>query len=80
MTLRVFPQNDLQDQKRWMRRFLKNSRDMWVQDYIACVIKINNYLEEFPPVIAGRNDTKLPDNKLLDLLDFRIPIKWQRQM
>ena len=26
------------------------------------------------------NANKLPDNELLDLLDFEIPIKWQRQM
>ena len=49
-----------------MRRFLKKPRDMPVQDYIAQVTEINN--------------TKLPDNEILDLLEFRIPIKWQRQM
>ena len=53
---------------------------MLVQDYIARMIKINDYLEEFPPVIAGRNSTKLPDNELLDLLEFGIPIKWQQKM
>ena len=35
VTLGVFPQKALQDQKRWMRRFLKKPRDMPVQDYIA---------------------------------------------
>ena len=63
-----------------MRRFLKKPRDMPVQDYIARMIEINNYLEEFLPVIAGGNATKLPFNKLLDLLEFGIPIKWQQQM
>ena len=53
---------------------------MPVHDYIARVIEINNYLAEFPPTIVGRNATKLPDDKLLNLLEFRIPIKWQRQM
>ena len=43
--------------------------------YFAHVIEINDYLEEFLPVIVGRNSTKLPDNKLLDLLEFGIPIK-----
>ena len=55
----------------------KKTRDMLVQDYIARVIKINNYLKEFLSVIVGRNATKLPDNKQLDLLEFGIPIKWQ---
>ena len=80
VTLRVFPQKFLQDQKRWMRRFLKKPRNIPVQDYISCVIEINNYLEVFLPVIAGRNATKLPDNELQDLLEFGIPIKWQQQI
>ena len=44
------------------------------------MIEINNYLKEFPPVITGRNATKLQDNESLDMLEFGIPIKWQRQM
>ena len=63
-----------------MQRFLKKLRDMLVRDYITWVIEINNYLEEFLPTIVGRNATKLPDNEILDLLEFGIPIKWQRQM
>ena len=35
VTLGVFLQKELQDQKRWMRRFLKKTRDMLVRDYIA---------------------------------------------
>ena len=31
VTLGVFPQKALQDKKRWMRHFLKKSRDMLVQ-------------------------------------------------
>ena len=48
VTLGVFLQKALQDQKRWMRRFLKEPRDMPVRDYIARVIEINDYLAEFP--------------------------------
>ena len=53
---------------------------MPVQEYIAWVIEINDYLTEFPPTIVGGNSTKLPDNKLLDLLEFGILISWQQQM
>ena len=53
---------------------------MLVRDYISCVIEINNYHKEFPPVVTGRNATKLPDKELLDLLEFGIPIKWQRKI
>ena len=35
VTLGFPPQKALQDQKRWMRHFLKKPRDMLVQDYIA---------------------------------------------
>ena len=51
-----------------------------MQDYIAHVTEINDYLTKFPPVTQGGNATKLPDNKLLDLLELRIIIKWQWQM
>ena len=63
-----------------MRRFLKKPQDMQVPVYIARVIEINNYLVEFPPTTVGRDATKLPEDKLLDLLEFGIPIKWQRHM
>ena len=53
---------------------------MPVQEFIDCVIVINNYLEEFLPTIVGRNSNKLLDDELLDLLDIRIPTKWQQQM
>ena len=53
---------------------------MPVPEHIAQVIKINNYLEEFLPTMLGGNATKLPDNELLDLLDFGTPTKWQQQM
>ena len=53
---------------------------MLVQDYIAQVTEINNYLTKFPPVTQGRNSIKLLDDKLLDLLDFGTPLKWQRQI
>ena len=53
---------------------------MPVHDYTASVTELTNYLKDFSPVTVDRNTTKLPDNKLLDLLDFRIPINWQQQM
>ena len=49
-----------------MQRFLKKPRDMPVQEYIACMIEINNYLKELLPTIEVRNVTKLPDYELLD--------------
>ena len=80
VTLGDFPQKSLQDQKRRMQGFLKKPRDMPMQKYIAGVIKINDYLKEFPSTIIGRNPTKLLGDELLDLLEFGIPIKWQGPM
>ena len=80
VTLAVILQKALQDQKRWMRYFLKKPQDMPVWDYIAWVIEINYYLTEFPPTAVGGDSTKLPDNELLDLLEFGILISWQWKM
>ena len=63
-----------------MRRFLKKPQGMLVHKHIACVIEINNYLKDFPPAIVGGNTTKIPDNELMDLLEFGIPIKWQHKI
>ena len=80
VTLGAFPHKVLQDQKRWMRCFLKKPRDMLVQDYITNVTEINNYLPKFLLVTQGGNSTKIPDKELLDLLEFGITIKWQQQI
>ena len=53
---------------------------MQVREYIARVIEINDYLKEFTPTTVGGDSTKLPEDKLLDLLEFGIPIKWQQQI
>ena len=44
------------------------------------MIEINDYLTEFPPTVVGGDSTKIVDDELLDLLEFRILISWQRQM
>ena len=48
---------------------------MLAKDYIAQVYKINSYLMAFPTK-PGRDPTKLPADKLLDLLEFGVPLKW----
>ena len=78
--LQGFPQKALQDQKCKKRCFLKKFQGMPVRDYIPPrVTKISNYLTKSPPVIAGKNTTKLTDKKLAELLEFEIPIKWKRK-
>ena len=49
VTLGVFPQDALKEQKTWMRRFLKKPADWDIKKYVARVVEINEYLPQFPP-------------------------------
>ena len=69
----------LLNQKHFMRRFLRKPGDMPAKDYIACICKINSYLTTFP-TNSDREASKLPTDELLDLLEFGVPLKWQRAM
>ena len=80
VTLDVFPKKSLVNQHWCMRRFLRKPCGMSVKDYIASVVEINSYLTDFPPVNVTTPGTMLTDNKLLDLLEFGIPVKWQKHM
>ena len=63
-----------------MRRFLKKPADWDIKQYVARVVEINEYLPRFPPKVIGGNSEKLPDKKLLELLEFGIPLKWCNQL
>ena len=65
----------LQEQKIWMRCFLKKPADWDIKRYVARMVEINKYLPQFPPKVIGKNSEKLPDNELLELLEFGIPLK-----
>ena len=73
VTQEVFPQDALGKQKTRMHCFLKKPADMFIKKYVARVVKINNYLPHFPPSIPLGNSKKLPNIKLLELLEFGIP-------
>ena len=77
VTLGVSPQYALKEQKTWMRCFLKKLQDMCIKEYVDRVVKINDYLLQFPPSVPAGNSKKLPNNKLLELLEFGIPLKWR---
>ena len=49
---------------------------MTTRKYIARVNELNGYLDLFPPY---NPDQKLPNDKLLDLLEFAVPNSWQKQ-
>ena len=79
VTMDVFPPKALLNQKRFMRRFLRKNQDMRAKDYIARVCEIHSYLPLFP-TNSGREAEKLPTDELLDLLEFGVPLKWQRDI
>jgi len=80
VTASVFPVKSLQKQKRYMRRFFKKPGIMSIKAYVERVIEINEYLPLFPDPTSTLAADKLPDDELLDLLEFSIPRAWQKQM
>ena len=77
VTAHVFPLKALQTQKRYMRRFLRKPRDMKAREFVSRVCEINELLTEFP---EADDDSKLPRDELLDLMEFGMPGSWQKVM
>ena len=76
----VFPQRALQQQKRYMRRALSKPRHMPIRTYVNRVLELNDQLENFPGTGNEIHGTKLPEDEVLDLLEFGIPENWQQAM
>ena len=68
VTLGVFPQDALKEQNTWTQRFPKKPADMGIKEYVARVVKINNYLPQFLPTVPLGNSEKLANNEPLELL------------
>ena len=49
---------------------------MSTREFVARVQQLNDYLEFFPPFA---DDQKLPEDELLDILEFSIPNSWQAE-
>ena len=77
LTRHVFPIKALQTQKRYMRRFLRKPRDMKTREYVSRVCEINEMLVHFP---TADQESKLPNDEMLDLLEFGMPSSWQKAM
>ena len=76
----VFPEDALQQQKRYMRRSLHKPRNMTIRVYVNRVLELNDQLENFPGLNSNDNGTKLPEDEVLDLLEFGLPETWQNFM
>lgn len=70
LTKHMFHIKALQKQKRFMKRVLRKPHYLNTRDYITRVCKINDLLTQIPGVTE---DSKLPDEKLLDLQDVDMP-------
>ena len=78
MTAHIFPARALQMQKRFMRRFLRKPAGIKTREFVARVNEMNNFLREFPSP-NGEAATALPEDEILDLLEFGVPNSWQKQ-
>ena len=77
LTRYIFPIKVVQIQKRFMMRFLCKPRDMKTREYVSHMCEINEMLVHFP---TADQESKLPNNEMLDLLEFGMPSLWQKAM
>ena len=63
-----------------MRCFLKKPAGMCIKEYVSRVVNINNNLSQIPLSVLLGNSKKLPNNELLELLEFGILLKWRNQI
>ena len=77
LIMHVLPVRALQEQKRYMRQFLRKPVDVCIWDFMTRLIEINKYLQTFPPFLP---DQKLPLDEILDIAEYAVPVTWQRTM
>ena len=73
----VFPKKALVNQKRWMRRYMRKSRDMTTREFVARISEINEYLTSFPPF---KTKQKLEEDELIEVAEHAVPATWQKAM
>ena len=78
VTAHIFPARALQLQKRFMRRFLRKPAGTKTREFVARVNEINEFLKEFPTP-NGVVATALPEDEILDVLEFGVPNSWQKR-
>jgi hypothetical protein len=53
VTKHIFPEGSLQEQQRYMRRYLRKPRELKTREFQAWVSELNSYLKEFPGAYAS---------------------------
>eukprot|EP00957_Ditylum_brightwellii_P104114 7931365-Ditylum_brightwellii.AAC.1 len=72
------PRKAGQTQKRYMWRNLQLIRGMTMKEWVAQVSELNRYLKDFPTHNKNRIQP-LNDDKLLDILEYRVLVSWYRE-
>eukprot|EP00957_Ditylum_brightwellii_P162130 12343781-Ditylum_brightwellii.AAC.1 len=68
----------MQAQKCFMQKNLRICRGMTVKEWVTRVSELNRYLKDFP--MHNRNRIQpLNKDKLLDILEYRVPASWRRE-
>ena len=78
--MNVFPARPALMQKRYLHCFVHKPATMKIRDYAAHLSEINNYLPSFPPYANGDKPEALPEDEMVDLMEFGVPNSWQRHM
>jgi len=73
----VLPKRALRIQKRYLRRICRKPATMRMKEYIARYQEMNEYLAMFTPDGAAN---KLPEDEIIENLEFAIPTKWRKAM
>ena len=61
-----------------MRLSLHKPRNMSIRVYVNRVLEMNDQLVRYPSTSDNTDGTKLPEDEILDLLEFGIPNTWQK--
>ena len=59
---------------------MKKPRDLSAKQFVEHVIHINALLERFPDTSSTTAAAKMPEGKILDVLEASMPCAWQKHM
>ena len=82
----AFPKRAVSKQKRYMRRHMHKGITCSFKDFLHRVQEMNGYFQEMPPNVPvedGEDEVApepMPDDDLMDILEFACPTGWQKQM
>eukprot|EP00957_Ditylum_brightwellii_P162099 12341234-Ditylum_brightwellii.AAC.1 len=78
MAKHVFLGKAGQIQKQYTQRNICFGKDLTVKEWVAHVQELNKYLKDFP-AHKGNPTQPLDTDKLVDILEFRVPASWHRE-